>query len=80
VLIFLLIAAALGLHFMLSYGVVIDDTMMINVMQTDPRETRDLLNTLLFFTLFMHQITASLWAKQALSAWPAGCENRAVSA
>jgi lipid A ethanolaminephosphotransferase len=48
---FLLIAAALGMHFMMSYGVVIDDTMMINVFQTDPRETRDLLNLRLFLTL-----------------------------
>ena len=52
-LIFLLIAAALGMHFMMSYGVVIDDTMMINVFQTDPRETRDLLNLRLFITLLL---------------------------
>ncbi len=38
------LAAAFGAHFMLSYGVVIDATMMTNVMQTDPREVRDLLN------------------------------------
>ena len=37
------VAAALGAHFMGSYGVVIDSTMMINVLQTDPREVRDLL-------------------------------------
>ncbi|TAG26502.1 MAG: phosphoethanolamine--lipid A transferase [Burkholderiales bacterium] len=52
-LIFLLIAAALGMHFMMSYGVVIDDTMMVNVFQTDPRETRDLLNLRLFITLLL---------------------------
>ena len=40
----LLIAAALGAHFMDSYGIVIDTTMMTNVVQTDPREVRDLLN------------------------------------
>ena len=39
-----LLAAAFGAHFMASYGVVIDATMMTNVMQTDPREVRDLLN------------------------------------
>jgi lipid A ethanolaminephosphotransferase len=60
-LIFLLIATALGLHFMLSYGVVIDDTMMINVMQTDPRETRDLLNTRLFLTLFVVAGLPIIW-------------------
>ena len=40
----LLLAAALGAHFMGAYGVVIDTTMMVNVMQTDPHEVRDLLN------------------------------------
>jgi lipid A ethanolaminephosphotransferase len=41
---FMLLAAAFGAHFMGSYGVVIDTTMMTNVVQTDPREVRDLLN------------------------------------
>lgn len=40
----LLLAAAFGAYFMMSYGVVIDTTMITNVLQTDPRETRDLLN------------------------------------
>ena len=40
----MLLAAAFGAHFMGSYGVVIDTTMMVNVLQTDPREVRDLLN------------------------------------
>jgi lipid A ethanolaminephosphotransferase len=61
VLIFLLIAAALGMHFMMSYGVVIDDTMMINVFQTDPRETRDLLNTRLFITLLLVAGLPIIW-------------------
>ena len=39
----LLLGAAFGAHFMGAYGVVIDPTMMINVLQTDPREVRDLL-------------------------------------
>lgn len=38
-----LISAALCAHFMGSYGVVIDPTMMLNVVQTDVRETRDLM-------------------------------------
>ena len=50
---FLLIAAALGAHFMGSYGVVIDTTMMINVVQTDPREVRDLLNLRLLGSLIV---------------------------
>jgi lipid A ethanolaminephosphotransferase len=47
----LLIAAAFGAHFMGSYGVVIDTTMMTNVLQTDSREVRDLLSWRLVGTL-----------------------------
>ncbi|HKW83131.1 MAG TPA: DUF1705 domain-containing protein, partial [Burkholderiaceae bacterium] len=39
-----LLSAALGAHFMSTYGVVIDPSMMTNVLQTDPREVRDLLS------------------------------------
>jgi lipid A ethanolaminephosphotransferase len=39
-----LIAAALGGYFMLSYGVVIDSSMIVNVLQTDLRESRDLIS------------------------------------
>ncbi|HEY9067759.1 MAG TPA: phosphoethanolamine--lipid A transferase [Burkholderiaceae bacterium] len=41
---FVLVSAAIGAHFMSTYGVVIDPTMMTNVLQTDPREVRDLLS------------------------------------
>lgn len=46
-----LIAAALGGYFMLSYGVVIDSTMIVNVLQTDLRESRDLISWKMVFTL-----------------------------
>lgn len=46
-----LLAAAAGAYFMQAYGVVIDPTMMANVLQTDPHETRDLLNWRLFGTV-----------------------------
>jgi lipid A ethanolaminephosphotransferase len=39
----ILIAAGIAQHFMLTYGVVMDTTMLANTMQTDPREVRDLL-------------------------------------
>ncbi len=39
-----LVSAALGAHFMGSYGVVIDSTMLTNALQTDLHEVRDLLN------------------------------------
>ena len=41
---FFLVSAAACAHFMGSYGVVIDPTMMTNVMQTNVSEARDLLN------------------------------------
>ncbi len=44
VLALMVIAASVGAYFMLSYGIVIDSTMLVNVMQTDPREAGDLLN------------------------------------
>jgi lipid A ethanolaminephosphotransferase len=49
----LLVAAALGAHFMGSYGVVIDTTMMTNVVQTNPGEVRDLLNLQLVGSLLL---------------------------
>jgi lipid A ethanolaminephosphotransferase len=40
----LLLIASLSAYFMLNYNVVIDRSMMVNVFQTDPRETRDLIS------------------------------------
>ncbi len=48
-----LISAALCAHFMGSYGVVIDPTMMLNVVQTDVRETRDLLGWPMLFSVLL---------------------------
>ena len=39
-----LISAAIGAHFMGSYGVVIDSTMLTNALQTNVSEVRDLLS------------------------------------
>ncbi|MEO8807143.1 MAG: phosphoethanolamine--lipid A transferase [Burkholderiaceae bacterium] len=47
------LAAAFGAHFMGAYGVVIDSTMMVNVVQTDPREVRDLLSLRLLFSVLL---------------------------
>ncbi len=73
-LVFLLVAAALGMHYMLSYGIVIDRTMIVNVLQTDPRETRDLLSFRLLFTfLFVAGLPAVLlwWQFLQRPSWPA---------
>ena len=47
------VSAALGAYFMLAYGIVIDKTMMLNTLQTDVRETRDLLNWRLLATVLV---------------------------
>ena len=50
-----LLAAAFGAHFMGTYGVVIDPTMMVNVLQTDARETRDLMSWRMVFTVLLRK-------------------------
>ena len=60
VLVFLIVASAVGMHYMLAYRVVIDSTMMVNVLQTDHREAAGLVGWNLLATL--------AWAA-ALPAW-----------
>ena len=50
-LIFVLIYAALGAYFMLSYGIVVDKSMLINVLQTDLRESKELFSWQLLLVL-----------------------------
>lgn len=50
---FFLLSAAFGAYFMMTYGVVIDKTMMVNTLQTDVRETRDLMNWRLLATVLV---------------------------
>jgi lipid A ethanolaminephosphotransferase len=61
-----LISAALGAYFMMSYGVVIDGTMMVNVLQTDLRESADLASwKLALFILFFAVLPILLlWKRQ----------------
>ncbi len=51
--IFILISASFATYFMSSYGVMLDRSMIQNVLETDPSEVRDLLNInmLLYVTL-----------------------------
>lgn len=50
----LLVSAALGTYFMTSYGIVIDSTMIVNVLQTDFGESLELLSwKLALFVLFL---------------------------
>ncbi|HOZ66972.1 MAG TPA: phosphoethanolamine transferase domain-containing protein, partial [Burkholderiaceae bacterium] len=57
----MLLAAAFGGYFMFTYGVVIDDTMMTNAMQTDLRETRDLLSWKMLGVVFVFAIVPIIW-------------------
>ena len=57
----LLLPAAAGAHFMGSYGVVIDPTMMTNVLQTNVTETRDLLGWRLFASLLVIAALPIAW-------------------
>ncbi len=47
------VSAAIGAHFMGSYGAVIDTTMMVSTLQTNPREVGDLLNLRLLLDLLV---------------------------
>ena len=47
------VSAAFGAYFMMAYGVVIDKSMIVNALQTDARETRDLLNWRLLATVLV---------------------------
>ena len=57
----LLVASALSSYFMLQYSVVIDATMMANVINTDAREVRDLLSWALGLNLLGVAVLPLLW-------------------
>ena len=61
-----LVSAALGAYFMLSYGVVIDSAMMVNVLHTDLRESTDLASWKLVLVLLFMAILpiVLLWKTQ----------------
>ena len=57
----LLLAAAASSYFMLQYGVVIDSSMMANVVNTDVREARDLLSWSLLVSLLLVAGVPMVW-------------------
>jgi lipid A ethanolaminephosphotransferase len=61
VLALMVLAAAAGVYFMGSYGIVIDSTMLVNVLQTDPREAGDLLNWRMAATLLVLAVLPLWW-------------------
>jgi lipid A ethanolaminephosphotransferase len=59
--VFLLLAAAGGAYFMGVYRIVIDASMLTNVLQTDLRETRDLLNWRLLAVMVLLGLLPAWW-------------------
>ncbi|GAB4551006.1 MAG: phosphoethanolamine--lipid A transferase [Rhizobacter sp.] len=56
-----LLSGAAGAHFMGAYNVVIDSTMMVNVLHTDLRETRDLLGSSLLLSALLLAVLPLAW-------------------
>ncbi|MDD2692708.1 MAG: phosphoethanolamine--lipid A transferase [Simplicispira sp.] len=63
-LVLVVLMAALGTYFMLSYGIVIDASMLTNVLQTDVREAGDLLNWRLAATVLALAAPPLWWLLQ----------------
>ena len=59
------ISAAIGAYFMGTYGVVLDPTMMTNVLQTDPREVGELLSPQLLANIVVLAVAPLLWLWRA---------------
>jgi lipid A ethanolaminephosphotransferase len=77
-----LLTAAVSAHFMGSYGVVIDPTMVLNVLGTDVRETRDLLSLRLLETLLLLAALPLWWLwRQPVDyrRWPTRALRNALS-
>ena len=71
---FFVLSAAIGAYFMGSYGIVLDPTMMTNVLQTNPREVGDLLSLQLAGSVLVLALLplAWLWRVPVRAArWPA---------
>jgi lipid A ethanolaminephosphotransferase len=61
VLVVLLLSAGALAHFIGSYGIVFDPTMVVNLVQTDLRETRDLLNWRLLLSVALLGALPAWW-------------------
>lgn len=61
ILIFVILVSSIAAYFMDNYGVVIDDTMLTNVLQTNTSETADLLSIKLFLYIIFLGIIPSIF-------------------
>ncbi len=57
----LVLLAAFATHYMLTYGVVVDTPMLVNVLQTDTREARDQLSWQLLGTVLVLAVLPIIW-------------------
>ncbi len=72
VVLLLLLTVAVATHFMLTYRIVIDTTMLVNVLQTNPAEARDLLNWRLLLTVLLLAGVPGAWLlRRPVQALPA---------
>ncbi len=78
----LLVVAAVAAHYMGTYGVVIDPTMIVNALGTDAREVRDLLDARLLVSLALLAGLPLWWLRRLKIAHPpwrtAGLGNAAL--
>ena len=61
---------ALSTHYMLSYGIVIDTPMVINVLQTDVGEARDQLSLSVLLSVLLIVLPLGLWMWRHPLQWP----------
>ena len=69
-LLLLTLITALSTHYMLSYGIVIDTPMVINVLQTDVGEARDQLSVSVLLSVALLLLPIAWWAWRRPLAWP----------
>ena len=76
------LVAAVAQHYMLTYRVVMDPTMMANALQTDFHETRDLLGWRLVINVALVAVPAGLWLWRVrilpMPAWGQAWRNAAM--
>ena len=75
-----LFASAFGAYFMLTYGVVIDRSMIVNALQTDQREVLDLLNGRMLLTVVLLAAIPAGWLWRQTLAYPRPLRQLAVNA
>ncbi len=70
VLLALAVITALSTHYMLSYGIVIDTPMVINVLQTDVGEARDQLSLSVLLSVMLIVLPLLWWMWRRPLVWP----------